>query len=133
MDEAELSELEGSYHGQGDLPYPPRLILKAILYQIQQGRQTPAQWHRDAKENDVMKWLLLGFRPARSRWYAIRERLAAWIDWLNALILQKAVAAGVTPAKHASLDGTLIASGASRHQLANEHKRSDSFAAATAK
>ena len=122
VDETELSELECSYHGQGDLPYPPRLMLKAILYEIQQGRQNPAQWHRDANENDVMKWLLLGCRPTRSRWYAIRERLAPWLDWLNALILQKAVAAGVTSAKHASLDGTLIASGASRHQLANENK-----------
>lgn len=122
VDEADLSELEESYQGQGERPYPPKLMLKAILYEIYQGRQSPAQWHRDAKENDVMKWLLLGCRPVRSRWYAIRERLAPWLDRLNAWILQQAVAAGVTSAKQASLDGTLIASGASRHQLANENK-----------
>jgi transposase len=122
VDEVELSKLEGSYQGQGELPYPPKLMLKAILYEIQQGRQSPAQWHRDAKENDVVKWLLLGSRPARSRWYAFRDRLAPWIDGLNAQILQQAVATGITPAKQASLDGTLIASGASRHQLANESK-----------
>jgi len=122
VDEVGLSELEGSYQGQGERPYPPKLMLKAILYEIQQGRQSPAQWHRDAKENNVMKWLLLGCRPARSRWYAFRDRLAPWIDGGNARILQRAVAASITPAKQASLDGTLIASGASRHQLANESK-----------
>lgn len=122
VDEVELSELENSYHGQGEQPYPPKLMLKAILYEIQQGRQSPAQWHRDARENDVMKWLLLGCRPVRSRWYAIRDRLAPWIDGINARILQRAVAASITPAKQASLDGTLIASGASRHQLANENQ-----------
>lgn len=122
VDELELSDLEDSYQGQGGRPYSPKLMLKAILYEIQQGRQSPAQWHRDAKENDVMKWLLLGCRPVRSRWYAVRERLAPWIDWLNAQILQQAVALRVTPAKQASLDGTLIASNASRHQLANESK-----------
>jgi len=68
VDEVGLSELEGSYQGQGERPYPPKLMLKAILYEIQQGRQSPAQWQRDAKENNVMKWLLLGCRPARSRW-----------------------------------------------------------------
>lgn len=122
VDEVELSELENSYHGQGEQPYPPKLMLKAILYEIQQGRQSPAQWHRDARENDVMKWLLLGCRPVRSRWYAFRDRLAPWIDGINARILQRAVAASITPAKQASLDGTLIASGASRHQLANENQ-----------
>jgi transposase len=122
VDQLDLSELESSYHGQGDLPYPPRLMIKAILYEIHRGHQSPAQWFEDAKENDGMKWLLLGFQPARSRWYAIRQRLAPWIDLLNAQVLKRAIAEGVTEAKNASLDGTLIASQASRHQLANEKK-----------
>lgn len=122
VDELDLCDLERSYHGQGGLPYPPRLMIKAILYENHQGNQSPAHWFRDAKENDVMKWLLFGFQPARSRWYAIRQRLARWIDSLNAQVLKRAVAEGVTPAKDASLDGTLIASQASRHQLANENK-----------
>lgn len=122
VDELDLSELERSYRGQGDLPYPPRLVLKAVLYENHRGHQSPARWHRDAKENDVMKWLLFGFQPARSRWYVIRERLAPWIDLLNGQVLKRAVAEGVTPARNGSLDGTLIASHASRHQLANESK-----------
>lgn len=122
VDELDLSDLERSYHGQGDLPYPPRLILKAILYENHRGNQSPAQWFEDAKENDAMKWLLFGFQPARSRWYAFRQRLAPWMDSLNAQVLKRAVAEGITPAKSASLDGTLIASHASRHQLANENK-----------
>jgi transposase len=122
VDELDLTDLERSYHGQGGLPYPPRLMIKAILYENHQGNQSPARWFRDAKENDALKWLLFGFQPARSRWYAIRQRLASWIDALNAQVLKRAVAEDVTPAKNASLDGTLIASQASRHQLANENK-----------
>lgn len=122
VDELDLSELERSYHGQGDLPYPPRLMIKAILYQIQCGHQSPTRWFKEAKTNDPMKWLLFGFRPARSRWYAIRQRLAPWIDQLNAQVIGRAVAEGVTPAKSASLDGTVVASYASRHQLTNEKK-----------
>jgi transposase len=135
IDELDLSDLEQSYHGQGDLPYPPRLILKAVLYENHRGNQSPAHWFQDAKENDAMKWLLFGFQPARSRWYAIRQRLAPWIDSLNAKVLKRAIAEGVTPAKNASLDGTLIASRASRHQLANEKKllkRSDELKGAVA-
>lgn len=122
VDELDLSDLEESYRGQGDLPYPPRLILKAVLYEIHCGNQSPAQWHRDARENDVVKWLLFGFQPARSRWYAARERLVPWTDLLNTQVLKRAVAEGVTPAKAAALDGTLVASLASRHQLSNENK-----------
>ena len=83
VDELDLCDLERSYHGQGGLPYPPRLMIKAILYENHHGNQSPARWFQDAKENDVMKWLLFGFRPARSRWYAIRQRLARWIDSLR--------------------------------------------------
>jgi transposase len=122
VDELDLSELERSYRGQGDLPYPPKLIFKAILYQIDRGHQSPTQWFREAKENDGMKWLLFGFQPVRSRWYVIRQRLAPWIDRFNAQVLRRAVAKGITPAKRASLDGTVVASYASRHQLANEKK-----------
>ncbi|HET6880461.1 MAG TPA: transposase, partial [Pirellulales bacterium] len=122
IDELDLLELERSYHGQGDSPYPPRLMIKAILYQIHCGHQSPTQWYREAKQNDAMKWLLFGFRPARSRWYAIRQRLAPWIDQLNAQVIRRAVAEGITHAKRASLDGTVVASYASRHQLANEKK-----------
>jgi transposase len=117
----DLSAFRQSYRGSGDLAYPPELLLKAVLYEIHSGRQSPAEWNRDARENDPLKWLLFGVQPSRGRWYAFRNRCGGQIDAWNASVLQRAVEQGITSGKRAAQDGTLIAARASRHQLVNEN------------
>jgi transposase len=120
VDALDLAPLYAAYAGTGSPAHPPALLLKAALYELHSGRRRPAQWHRDARESAPLRWLLRGCRPARSAWYAFRDRAADLDVLLNGQALQAAVADGLTAADRAALDGTLVAAAASRHRLLNE-------------
>jgi hypothetical protein len=94
-------------------------MLRAVLYESQRGHHSPATWYRDARECEPVRWLLRGSTPARSCWYAFRDRLGPLLDGLNQQILHQALAHGRTPARRAALDGTVVAAHASRHKLVN--------------
>jgi transposase len=108
------------YGRTGSLPHRPDLLLRAVLYEVQRGHHSPAQWHREARESEPLRWLLRGCQPSRSVWYAFRDRLAPFVDEWNRQVLAGAVADGLTPARRGALDGTLVAANASRHKLVNE-------------
>jgi transposase len=116
----DLRPLHACYGGTGDLPYPPDLLLKVVLYEMRSARQRPAQWHKDARESEPVRWLLKGCTPSRSCWYAFRDRLGPVLDELHRQSLAQAVAEGLTPATRAAQDGTLVAANASRHKLVSE-------------
>src|SRR4051812_42982391 len=116
----DLGPLYDAYAGTGSLPHDPALLLRAALFQTQRGHHSPAEWHRDAAESGPVRWLLRGLRPARSCWYAFRDRVGPLLQSLNAGPLAAAVAEGLTPAERASLDGTAVAANASRHKLVND-------------
>src|SRR5947209_7161017 len=78
----------------------------------------PAHWHRDARECEPLRWLLRGCEPARSRWYAFRDRLAPeLLQRLNAQLSGQARDLGIGGGGRGSLDGTTVAANASRHRL----------------
>ena len=66
VDRLDLTPLRRSYTGRGTRPWPPELMLKIVLFEIQRGRTSPAQWYQDTKENLALQWLGRGIRPARS-------------------------------------------------------------------
>jgi hypothetical protein len=118
----DLTALHDAYAGTGSDPHPPALLLRAVLFETQRGEHSPAKWWRAASESGPLRWLLRGCRPARSCWYAFRDRLAPLLVALNAQPLHQAVAAHLTPAARGAVDGTLVAANASRRQLLNEAK-----------
>jgi transposase len=120
VDRLELTELLASYRGQGWLPHRPDVLLRVVLYEMHQGRRSPAQWWRDGTESVPVRWLLQGYKPCRSVWYDFRDRIAPWLESLNEQVLAEAIDADITPAARGALDGTLIAANASRHRLVNE-------------
>jgi transposase len=131
----DLTALYQRYGSTGSNPWPPELLLRAALYETQRGRPCPAQWHRDATESGPVRWLLRGGVPARSVWYAFRDRLGPVLDELGRQVLALAQQGGLTPATRSALDGTLAAANASRHRLLNEaalSQRVAQLAAATA-
>ena len=115
----DLTPLEQSYAGHGSLPCPPKLLLKIVLFEIQRGRTSPAQWYLDTKENMALHWLGLGIRPARSVWYAFAFRVQPYLDGFNQQVLQHAQSQGHTAVYRGALDGTLVEANASRHHLLN--------------
>jgi transposase len=131
----DLSCLRATYGGTGSQAHPPERLLSVVLYEIRAGRHLPAQWHRDARENEPVRWLLRGSVVSRSCWYAFRDRVAPLLLDLNQQALALARDAELTSATRGALDGTLIAANASRHKVvtpATLEKRAEQLAAACA-
>src|SRR5438105_2990138 len=70
----DLGLLFACYGGTGSEPFPPDLLLRAVLFETRRGHHRPADWHRDAHECEPVRWLLRGCAPSRSCWYAFRDR-----------------------------------------------------------
>lgn len=124
VDHLDLTPLLRSYAGRGSPPDRPDLLLKILLFEIQRGRTSPAQWYQDTKENIALHWLGRGIRPARSVWYTFAFRVGPYLDGWNQQVLHQARQHGLASGQRASLDGTLVEAQASRHRLLNhEHMR----------
>jgi transposase len=118
VDALDLAELRQAYAGSGSDPYPPELLLKAVLFECQRGVHAPARWHTDAHESEPLRWLLRGCEPARSRWYAFRDRLAPeYLQRLNAQVSTQARQLDLSAGHRAAQDGTNCAANSSRHRL----------------
>lgn len=116
----DLTRLFAGYGPTGSPAHRPDHLLMVVLYELRQGRPSPAQWHRDARESEPVRWLLGGTEPSRSCWYAFRDRVAPLLDEFNQQVLAQAQQQGLTPARRGALDGTSVAAAASRRRLVNE-------------
>jgi transposase len=116
VDRLDLSPLLDSYQGRGSPPLRPDLMLKIALYEMRCGKPSPAEWFRDSRECDVVKWLGFGIQPSRAVCYAFRDRFAKFLDTWNEEVLQSAVEQGFTAARHGALDGSTMAACASRYK-----------------
>lgn len=125
VEELDLAGLFATYTGRGSKALWPDLLLKLLLYETQRGRQSPAEWFLDAKENDPLQWLLFGMKPSRTSLYEFSDRMKRFWDDLNQQTLHKACERGLPLGDRVALDGTLIAALASRHRLVNQKTLTD--------
>src|SRR5437867_3795693 len=56
----ELRPLFDSYLGVGKNALRPDLLVKLVIYELQNNRPSPAQWARDVYESEPVRWLLFG-------------------------------------------------------------------------
>ena len=122
VDMLDLGPLFASYLGVGQQALRPDLLLKMVIYEMQNKRPSPAQWWRDARESEPVRWLLFGMEPSRARLYEFRDRIAPFLAAWNAQLLGVAVAEKMTAAARVSLDSSSVAAHASRRQLLNEER-----------
>jgi hypothetical protein len=122
MAHLDLAPLYQTYSGRGKAPHRPDLMLAIVLFELRRGQRHPSQWYRDTHENYPLWWLGFGIRPARSCWYAFRDRAGADVDTLNAQLLYQAVEAELTRAERGALDGSAVAANASRRRLLNQER-----------
>jgi hypothetical protein len=118
----DLFPLFETYSGVGAAILPPELMLAFVLFEIQRGRLSPAEWFQDSQDQSLpARWLLRGLLPSRSAFYRFRSHLPPHlVDLLNSQVLLLAVAEGHTTASQAALDGTFTAAHGSRHRLLND-------------
>src|SRR5918995_5274862 len=118
----DLQPLYQTYSSRGKAPHRPDLMLAIVLFELRRGQRHPSQWYRDTHESYPLWWLGFGIRPARSCWYAFRERAGAYVDTLNAQLLHQAVEVELTTAARGALDGSAVAANASRRRLINQER-----------
>jgi len=112
----ELEPLFDSYLGVGKRALRPDLLLKLVIYEMQSKRPSPAEWARDVRECEPVRWLLFGMEPTRARLYDFRDRIAPFLEEWNAQVLQVAVEQKMTPATRAALDSSSVAAHAARRR-----------------
>ena len=104
--------------GFGSASWHPALLLKLVLYELDRGILSPAQWSRDCREHTPMMWLLRNAQPSRDSLYKARVRFSPeLLERLNQQVLQHARAESFCSAERASLDGTFVAAKGSRHHM----------------
>lgn len=119
VDRLDSSVLEAAYRGVGERAFPPNLMLKMALFEMQEGRGSPAQWYRDARVHKAMLWLGRGIQPSRTACYTFRDRLGKIIDLLHKSMINQVLAEESVDPETGILDGTTIRAFASRHRLVN--------------
>jgi transposase len=118
----DLGPLWDTYLGVGRSALRPDLLVKLVLYEMQNNRPSPAQWARDVRESDPVRWLLFGLEPSRARLYDFRDRIAPFVREWNAQVLEVALEERLTPATRASLDSSSVAAQAARRPLLNAER-----------
>jgi transposase len=122
VERLDLTRLVDSYWGVGKKALRPDLLLMLVLYELRSNRPSPAQWVRDARENEALRWLLLGLEPSRSRLYDFRDRVAPLLPAWHAQVLQQAVEEKLTRGERAALDSSSVAAHSARRNLLNEER-----------
>ena len=120
VDQLDLTRLFRVYEGRGSPPLRPDLMLKIVMYETAIGKPSPAEWFRDTRDSDTVKWLGFGIQPSRSACYEFRDRLQPYWDVWNEQVLHSAREQDFTSAHRVAQDGTTIAANASRHKLVNQ-------------
>jgi hypothetical protein len=64
----DLAAVVAGYGRTGSSPHRPDLLLRAALYAVRCGRHRPAEWRRDARESDSVRWLPRGCAGGRWSW-----------------------------------------------------------------
>ena len=116
LENIDRAALEDAYRGCGSLPYCPKLMLAIALYCILDGKRSPSQWYRAARECEPCRLIGRGIEPARSTWYCFRDRASKFMDAVHRKIVEQAIKEGLLQATDGCLDGTFVAASASRHK-----------------
>lgn len=116
----DLSPLFDAYSASGSPAARPDLMLRIVLIELRRGRPHPHQWHRDTQENEALKWAGFGICPSRTAWYDFHSRVGPFVEAWNRQLVEVSIAAGITDARQASLDGSTVEANASRHRLINQ-------------
>ena len=60
LERLDLTALFDSYSGRGSPAVSPKLLLAVVLIEKHRGRQSPAEWFVDLRENVVLQWAGFG-------------------------------------------------------------------------
>jgi transposase len=116
----DFQAIEATYSNRGSKHCPVDCLLRLALYEILDGRPSPAQWARDMQTNAVVKYLVRSNRATKSSLYRFRDKAKAYVDDLHRQLVHVAIDHGLITGEHAAIDGTFHSALSSRHRMINE-------------
>jgi transposase len=117
VQDIDLQPLLASYSGRGRKPHRPDLLLRVVLFEMHDGRQSPCQWADHLRHHSAVRWLARGLRPALSVLYEFRERLAPFLEAWHQQVVAAISTLCPAAADTATLDGTTFEANASRYKM----------------
>ena len=118
IDQLDLRKFEKTYRssGKGELPYPPRMLLKILIYSYATGVFSSRKIARQIEENIALRVLAAGHSPSHRTICRFRTRHIDSFEAVFLQILEYAQEAGLVKMGTIAIDGSKFGANASKHK-----------------
>ena len=118
LDQLDLTPLEAGYPRVGHPAFPPRIMLKVLIYGYTLGLRSSRSLDRACRYDDAFRFLAHGLTPDFRTLCRFRRRHAADLERLFVQTVGWCQAAGLVSLGHVALDGTKLRANRSKPGLA---------------
>jgi transposase len=118
VEQLELRELEAEYPEVGHPAYPPKAMLKVLLYGYWLGLRSSRMLERACKRDDALRFLAHGLRPDHNSICRFRRRHGEQLGELFSQTVRLCQQAGLVELGQVAVDGTKVRANRSREGLA---------------
>jgi len=117
VEQLDLSALEAQYSRVGHPAYPPRVLLKVLIYGYSIGLRASRQLERACRLDDAFRFLAHGLRPDHTALCRFRHDHPQEFKELFVQTVRLCQAAGLVKLGHVAVDGTKIRANRSAQRL----------------
>jgi len=118
VEQLDLSALEAGYQEVGHPAYPPRAMLKVLIYGYCLGLRSSRMLERACKRDEAFRFLAHGLRPDHNSICRFRRRHGEALQELFAQAVRLCQRAGLVSLGEVAVDGTKLRANRSRRALA---------------
>ena len=118
VERLDLSGLEGQYRDVGHPAYPPKAMLKVVIYGYCLGLRSSRMLERACKRDDGFRFLAHGLRPDHNSICRFRRRHGEQLPELFVQTVRLCQEAGLVGLGQVAVDGTKVRANRSREGLA---------------
>jgi transposase len=108
VEQMELWELEAHYSGVGHPAYPPKVMLKVLIYGYSLGMRASRMLERACKRDDAFRFLAHGLKPDHNSICRFRRRHAQQLPGLFVQTVELCQQAGLVSLGEVAVDGTKL-------------------------
>lgn len=118
VEQMDLWELEAQYSGVGHPAYPPKAMLKVLIYGYSLGLRASRMLERACKRDDAFRFLAHGLKPDHNSICRFRRRHAEQLPGLFVQTVALCQQAGLVSLGDVAVDGTKVRANRSPEALA---------------
>jgi len=120
VEQLDLWELEAQYSGVGHPAYPPKVMLRVLIYGYSLGLRASRMLERECKRDDAFRFLVHGLKPDHNSICRFRRRHAEQLPGLFVQTVALCQQAGLVSLGEVAVDGTKVRANRSAGALAKE-------------